>query len=330
MGMLMTSIGIYAIDQGMHSHNRLHISETYQKNANAVLFHGSCFDLVATIPDNTVELVVTSPPYNIGKEYEEKITIDDYIAQQREIIAECYRVLSPTGSICWQVGNYVHKGEIIPLDIILYPLFRNHNLKLRNRIIWHFEHGLHCRRRLSGRYETIMWFTKGERYTFNLDPIRVPQKYPTKRYFKGPKIGQYSCNPLGKNPGDLWPIPNVKNNHPEKTEHPCQFPVELIQRLVLSMTNKDDWVFDPFLGVGSSIIAALKHGRKGAGSEVEEKYVRIAKERIVDWQHGRLKSRPMYRAIYDPTQPRVHYGEPHHHLHNGLQKQLFEQEHNCK
>ena len=110
---------------------------------------------------------------------------------------------------------------------------------MRNRIVWHFEHGLHCSRRLSGRYETIMWFTKGDDYVFELDPIRVPQKYPGKKYFKGPKAGQYSCNPLGKNPGDVWTIPNVKSNHVEKTGHPCQFPVELIERLVLALTRKE-------------------------------------------------------------------------------------------
>ena len=110
--------------------------------------------------------------------------------------------------------------------------------------------GLHCKKRLSGRYETILWFTKSDDYTFNLDPIRVPQKYPNKKYFKGKNKGKLSCNPLGKNPSDVWEIPNVKHNHVEKTEHPCQFPVELVDRLVLSLTNEGDVVFDPFLDLG--------------------------------------------------------------------------------
>ncbi|MCI0561260.1 MAG: site-specific DNA-methyltransferase, partial [Nitrososphaera sp.] len=118
--------------------------------------------------------------------------------------------------------------------------------------------------------------------------------------FKGPKVGQYSCNPLGKNPGDLWVIPNVKSNHVEKTEHPCQFPVELIERMVLSMTNKGDWVFDPFLGTGTSIIAAIRHGRQGAGAEILSKYVQIARQRIQQEMEGSLKTRPMTKSVYDP------------------------------
>ena len=114
------------------------------------------------------------------------------------------------------MGNYVNKGEIVPLDIALYPVFQELGLKMRNRIIWRFDHGLHCSKRFSGRYESINWFTKSDRYTFHLDPVRVPQKYPGKKYFKGPKVGQLSCNPLGKNPGDVWDIPNVKYNHVEK------------------------------------------------------------------------------------------------------------------
>lgn len=116
---------------------------------------------------------------------------------------------------------------------------------MRNRNIWRFEHGLHCTRRFSGRYETIIWFTRNTKdYVFNLDLVRIPQKYPDKKFFNGPRAGQYSCNPLGKNPGDVWNIPNVKNNHIEKTEHPCQFPVELIERLVLSMSNKKTLAMD--------------------------------------------------------------------------------------
>ncbi len=202
-------------------------------------------EFMRALPSESMKLIVTSPPYNIGKAYERRASLDAYVASQAIVIAECVRLLHAQGSLCWQVGNHVLDGEIFPLDIVLYPIFRQHGLKLRNRIIWHFEHGLHCTKRLSGRYETVMWFTKGDDYTFNLDPIRVPSKYPGKKYFKGAKAGQLSCNPLGKNPSDVWIFPNVKNNHVEKTIHPCQFPVELVERLVLSMTGPGDNVFDP-------------------------------------------------------------------------------------
>ena len=283
------------------------ISNTYDESADAMIFHGSCLSLLPEIPEKSIELIVTSPPYNIGKVYEERIKLASYLEQQERVITACCRVLSDSGSICWQVGNFVNKGEIVPLDILLYPIFSKLGFRMRNRIIWHFEHGLHCSKRFSGRYETILWFTKSDKYTFNLDPVRVPQKYPGKKYFKGPKAGQYSCNPLGKNPGDLWQIPNVKNNHLEKTDHPCQFPVELIERLVLSMTKEDDTVLDPFLGSGTSVIAALKHNRKAIGAEIMKKYVDLANERLQSFQHGKLKTRPMQKPIHDPLKSDSRY-----------------------
>jgi adenine-specific DNA-methyltransferase len=276
------------------------LTNNFKLSENIVLYLGDCIEFLKTIPDNCIQLIVTSPPYNIGKEYERRLNLDLYVDQQAEVIKECFRCLSLHGSICWQVGNYVEKGAIVPLDTVLYPIFNNLGLKMRNRIIWHFEHGLHCNRRFSGRYETIIWFTKSDKYIFNLDPVRVPQKYPGKKYFKGPKAGEYSCNPLGKNPGDLWLIPNVKCNHVEKTDHPCQFPVELIERLVLSMTNEGDWVLDPFLGTGTSIIAAIRNNRRGAGAENISSYVDLARQRITQEIAGTLKTRPMNKPIYDP------------------------------
>lgn len=285
----------------LFTQNRV-VADTFDPSESAVVYPGHCLDLLKSIPDESLQLVVTSPPYNIGKEYEKRLQLDVYLQQQAQVIAECVRALSPQGSLCWQVGNYVDSGAIIPLDTVLYPIFSESGLRLRNRIVWHFEHGLHCSRRFSGRYETIVWFTKSEDYVFNLDPVRVPQKYPGKKHFKGPKAGQYSCNPLGKNPGDLWVIPNVKSNHVEKTDHPCQFPVELIERFVLSLTNEGDLVFDPFLGTGTSIIAAIRHNRRGVGAEIVPKYVELARERVLQELDGTLRTRPMDRPVYDPAE----------------------------
>lgn len=255
------------------------------------------------LADESMQLIVTSPPYNIGKSYEARSSLAEYVKGQAQVISECVRLLSPNGSLCWQVGNHVHNGEVFPLDMVLYPIFKEHGIHLRNRVIWHFEHGLHCTKRLSGRHETILWFTKGDDYVFNLDPIRVPSKYPEKKHFKGPKAGQLSGNPLGKNPSDVWIIPNVKSNHVEKTVHPCQFPVELIERLVLSMTEEGDAVFDPYMGVGSSVVAAVKHGRKGYGCDVVHEYVNVAWDRLHQLRAGTLEMRPMARPVYDPAKP---------------------------
>jgi adenine-specific DNA-methyltransferase len=253
------------------------------------------------LPKESMHLIVTSPPYNIGKEYEKRTSREVYIEEQTATIAEAVRLLNPRGSICWQVGNHVVDGEVFPLDIILYELFKNHGLKLRNRIIWSFGHGLHCQKRFSGRHEAILWFTKCDDYTFNLDPVRVPSKYPNKKHFKGPNRGKVSSNPLGKNPSDLWEIPNVKANHVEKTIHPCQFPIALIERLVLALTNPGDNVLDPYLGVGSAAIAALKHGRHAYGCDIMQEYVGVALDRIDQFFAGTLRTRPMNKPIYDPT-----------------------------
>jgi adenine-specific DNA-methyltransferase len=229
--------------------------------------------------------------------------IKEYMNWQSAVIRELVPRLKKTGSICWQVGNYVENGSIEPLDIILHPCFVSAELQLRNRIIWHFGHGLHCRRRFSGRYEVVLWYTKSDDYYFNLDAVRVESKYPGKRSYKGPRAGELSSNPNGKNPEDVWSfeedvwsIPNVKGNHKEKTIHPCQFPVGLAERLVMSLSPSKGLVFDPFCGVGSAGVACVLHNRRFWGCEIVEQYARIAKNRI---------DNPIYRPhdqpIYDHT-----------------------------
>lgn len=276
------------------------VGDRYDPSAVATVFLGDRLDLLKQIPDASASLVVTSPPYNIGKKYEKKLAFQDYLAEQKATLREAVRILKDSGSLCWQVGNHIDGFEILPLDVAIYPICKDLGLKLRNRIIWHFEHGLHCSKRFSGRYETILWFTRSDKFTFNLDSVRVPQKYPGKRAFRGPRKGQLTCNPLGKNPSDVWMIPNVKHNHIEKTAHPCQFPIELVERLVLALTSKDDLVVDPYLGVGSAICAAVLHDRRGAGSDIVPEYVEEARLRVVAAFERRLPRRPLDRPIYKP------------------------------
>ena len=285
----------------------------FEEGYDVVLACNDVLEFLRGVPENTATLVVTSPPYNIGKAYEERVEFREYLDWQKKVVEECVRILKPEGSVCWEVGNYVEEGEVFPLDVFFYGIFKGLGLKLRNRIIWHFGHGLHARKRFSGRYEVILWFTKSDHYVFNLDAVRVPQKYPGKRAYKGPNKGKPSGHPLGKNPSDVWEIvlqdwekevweiPNVKCNHPEKTIHPSQFPIELVERLVLALTNEGDMVFDPFVGVGSSIIAAILHGRRGVGVDKEKEYTDIAYKRILDALEGKLKRRPLGRPLYQPT-----------------------------
>lgn len=288
-------------------------TNAFDPSAQLILYSGDVNDLLKTVPDETVKLVVTSPPYNIGKEYEVRTSIDHYLDQQAAIIEQLHRVLSPDGSICWQVGNYVDDGEIFPLDVYYYRIFKDLGMQLRNRIVWHFGHGLHATRRFSGRYEVLLWFTKSSTYSFFLDAVRVPAKYPGKTHFKGPNKGKPSGNPKGVNPTDIWKVmlqeweegmwdvPNCKSNHPEKTIHPAQFPVEVAERCVLAFTEENDLVFDPFAGVGSSLIAALKNKRKAMGAEKEQRYLEIARERIIRLRSGDLPMRKIGTPVFQPT-----------------------------
>lgn len=239
---------------------------------DSFVYRGSCENFLwhAKRQKQKFDLVFTSPPYNLGKpytDYSDDRELGEYLEWQEAIINDCVECLTDTGSLCWQVGNYVSNGLIVPLDVELHPIFKRAGLKLRNRVVWYFRHGLHCNRRFSGRYELVLWYTKSDDYKFNLDPVRVPSRYPNKKHFKGPKRGQLSSNPRGKNPSDVWDedegaiedvwdIPNVKHNHPEKLSHPCQFPIGLVARFVQALTNEGDSVFDPFLGVGTTAAAA--------------------------------------------------------------------------
>jgi len=284
------------------------ISNKFSAEERVNLSWGDRLELIEQIENSgeKAELIVTSPPYNTGKEYETKISLDEYIEQQTQTISAVTKILSPTGSICWQVGHYIDGSgkskEAFPLDLVLYPIFKNLGLRLHNRIVWTFGHGLHEKVRFTGRHETILWFTwNTDDYTFNLDPIRVPQKYPGKRSYRGVNKGKPSGNPLGKNPSDVWDMPNVKANHVEKTEHPCQYPIGLVERLVLGLTNEDDLVVDPYLGVGSTAVASVLHGRRVAGADIMERYLNIAKDRIELTLTGKIKIRPMNKSVYKPT-----------------------------
>ena len=278
---------------------------------------GDSLEFLKQLKSESIDLIVSSPPYNVGKEYEDRVSIEDYLAFYKELVAEMFRVLKPSGNIAWETGNYIDNKEVIPLDILFYPIFKDVGFKLRNRIIWRFGHGLHARMRFSGRYETILWFSKGDDYIFNLDDVRIPSKYPGKRHYKGSKKGELSGNPKGKNPEDVWDIVvkdweeevwnivNVKSNHVEKTEHPAQFPIELVDRLVLALSNEGGVVLDPFGGSGSTLISAVKNSRIGISVDLSEKYNDIAKNRLELLRRNELKIRPITKPVYKPKKDKV-------------------------
>ena len=290
----------------------------YEASAEGKVFLGDSLKILDRVEDHSVQLVVTSPPYNIGKEYEkdQKMNLDEYVAWLAPIIEKLCDKVADSGSICWQVGNYIKDGEVFPLDYYFYNIFLKKGMQLRNRIIWNFNFGLHASKRFSGRYETLLWFTKTSDYKFNLDPVRVPQLYPGKRHSKskGDRAGKPSGNKLGKNPSDfwtftsqeafqqdlLWSVPNVKSSHPEKTVHPCQFPSELAERCVMAFTDRGDSVLDPFVGAGTTVIAAIRHERKGFGIDKDKTYVELARQRIRAFHRNELELRPIGKAVRKP------------------------------
>lgn len=286
---------------------------------NPRLIIGNALEALDLVEDNTIQLILTSPPYNIGKVYERDVTmsLEEYIDWLTPIIEKLYSKLSIKGSICWQVGNFVRNGEVFPLDFFFYNIFTRLGMKLRNRVIWRFNFGLHATKRFSGRYETLLWFTKSDDYTFHLDPIRVPQLYPGKKHAAGKgadRAGKPSGNPLGKNPSDfwtfsaeevfrtdsVWEIPNIKAGHPEQTIHPCQFPHELAERCVLAFSSIGEVVLDPFVGSGTTVLAALKADRRAIGIDKSSEYVMLTERRVSELREGRLVVRRSGMPVITP------------------------------
>ena len=273
----------------------------FNKNNNFLWSGDSKKMLEKAKKEKFIDLLVTSPPYNIGKSYEQIKSIDEYFEEHKSFLHYVCDFLKPNASICYQLGNYIDKnGSIYPLDYGFHKIFEQLGFKLKNRIVWHFGHGFHARKRFSGRYEIICWYVKNDNYTFNLDNIRVKQKYPGKTFYRGPKKGKISSNPLGMNPSDVWlDIPHVVGNHIEKTNHPCQFPIALIVRLIRALTNENEVVFDPYMGVGSAGAAANMENRKFLGSDLDHSYVVTAKERINNVLNGTIKYRPLSKPIFN-------------------------------
>ena len=186
--------------------DKVRITSEFDRTADFILYEGDCLDLLSRIPDGFVKLVITSPPYNLGKPYETRLELDEYLDQQRMAIEECVRVLDDRGSVCWQVGNYVDNGEIVPLDIVLYPIFASLGLHLRNRIVWHFGHGLHASKRFSGRYEVVDAnidlgnATPYQRQRVHFQPGRCPcaPKIPKEEVLQGAEEGAAFGQPSGQ------------------------------------------------------------------------------------------------------------------------------------
>lgn len=289
------------------------VYKRFEDGRRLVLFEGDCRKLVAALGPESIDLVVTSPPYCMNREYDSSNSVEEFVETHTRLLPEIWEKLKPGGSLCWQVGVHVRDNVIVPLDYLVYAVMAGiKDARLRNRIIWTFGHGLHLEKRFSGRYEVVLWYSKGDKYNFNLDPVRVPQKYPGKRRYKGERKGEFSGNPLGKNPSDVWDIPNVKACHVEKTLHPCQFPIALAKRLIDSLSPECGLVFDPFAGSGTTGAAAVLSGRRFLGAELHPPYAAIARKRIQDALKDELRYRPEDKPVREPQQGEAVSRRPAH------------------
>jgi adenine-specific DNA-methyltransferase len=256
-----------------------------------LLYEGDCLDLMKRLPQGLLALTVTSPPYNIGKEYEAQRPLAEYLDWSLSWITEIFR-LTQAGGAFWLNLGYVEVPNVARAVPIPYLLWNRVPFYLIQEIVWNYGAGVACRASFSPRNEKFLWYVKDPtRYTFNLEDVRDPSvKYPNQK-----KNGKLKCNPLGKNPTDVWQIPKVTSGEnrasPERTAHPAQFPVALIDRIIRASSHSGELVFDPFLGSGSTAVACLRSGRPVVGFELNAGYLQLALERINrEFEEERLRT----------------------------------------
>jgi adenine-specific DNA-methyltransferase len=254
--------------------------EPYFQADGCLMYQGDCLELLAQLPDECIDLTITSPPYNIGKAYEKPLPLDDYLDWCAQWIAEVHRVTT-TGGAFWLNLGYLaipERAKAIPIPYLLWDRIPFY---LIQEVVWNYGAGVAGKKYFSPRNEKFLWYVKdSENYTFNLDAVRDPNvKYPNQK-----KNGKIKVNPKGKNPTDVWQFPKVTSGKnrasPERTPHPAQFPLAVIDRIIKSSSCEGQIVFDPFLGSGTTALAAMTLNRRPIGCEMKADYCDIAVERI--------------------------------------------------
>jgi adenine-specific DNA-methyltransferase len=252
----------------------------YSSGDGYAIYCADCLTCLRKLPPGTFDLTITSPPYNIGKEYEQPLPADRYIAWCEQWMAELHRTTQSAGALWLNLGYIALTGiaKAIPLPYLLW----NHcPFYLIQEVVWNYGAGVSSRNSLSPRNEKLLWYVKDpEHYTFHLDAIRDPDvKYPQQK-----KNGKLRCNTIGKNPSDVWQIAKVtsgeRRSSKERTAHPAQFPLDLVNRLVVGFSNPGDLILDPFMGSGTVAVAALEHRRQVVGFEMNPTYCELAATRI--------------------------------------------------
>ena len=239
---------------------------------------GDSRELLKKIPDNSVQLVVTSPPYNIGKvygKYNDKMSFEEWEELMQTITKEVYRILKPNGSFFLNLSPVpIGKSkEIFPLPYLGYKIIKENNFYLRNLITWTFNGMQNPTKRLAGRYENILWCVKDiDNYIFNLDDVRIPYITKNDKRLTG----------KGRNPTDVWYFDRVNNMTKNSLglTHPTIYPTPMIERIIKMSSNTNDTILDPFLGSGTSAIAALNLDRNIIGFELDDKYLPEIESRL--------------------------------------------------
>ncbi len=259
---------------------KAYLGPPFYETPALLLYNTDCLAALRRLPAATVALTVTSPPYNIGKAYETPLPLEQYLTWCGAWMAEIHRLTQPDGAFWLNLGylEVAGKGKAVPLS---YLLWDRSPFYLLQEVIWNYAAGVHTKLLFSPRNEKFLWYVKSpDHYTFNLDAVRDPDvKYPNQK-----KNGKLKCNPLGKNPGDVWQIAKVTSGRQrsakERTPHPAQFPLAVVTRILKACSNPGDLVLDPFLGSGTTAVAALANGRRVLGFELSSEYCEMAVQRL--------------------------------------------------
>lgn len=259
---------------------RMLLGTPYYEADGLLLYNRDCLEAMRILNEELLNLTVTSPPYNIGKEYEKLMPLAEYLDWCKSWLNEIYRLTKRDGALWLNLGylEIPGKARAIPIP---YLLWKHIPFYLNQEVVWNYGAGVHTKRMFSPRNEKFLWCVKStDEYTFNLDEVRDPNvKYPNQK-----KNGKLKCNPLGKNPSDVWEFPKVtsgeQRSSKERTAHPAQFPLAVIDRIVKACSNTGDIILDPFMGSGTTALAALENDRQVIGFEISEQYCEIAADRI--------------------------------------------------
>ena len=259
---------------------RRRVGSPYHEYGNVLLYRMDCRELMGMLAPGTIDLTITSPPYNIGKEYERVLDSQDYLAWCEKWMAQIFGLTAPAGAFWLNLGYFELPGigKAVPIPYLLWNRTRFY---LMQEIVWHYGAGVSARKYFSPRNEKYLWYVKDRSaYTFNLDAVRDANvRYPNQR-----KNGRLRCNPGGKNPTNVWDIPKVtsgKNRSSrERADHPAQFPLAVVDRIVKSCSNAGDLLLDPFIGSGSVAVSGMLNGRQVVGCDLNSRYLDIAIERL--------------------------------------------------